>query len=45
MTDETKIMAYTLPAYYYEVGLYNAHQCSLIIPTIVIIYLTAIEFA
>ena len=37
MDNETKVMAYTLLAYSYEVGFYNAHQCSLIIPTIAII--------
>ena len=33
MTDEAIIMAYTLLAYSYKVGFYNAHQCLLIIPT------------
>ena len=33
MTDEAKVMAYTLLAHSYEVGFYNAHQYSLIIPT------------
>ena len=38
MTDEAKVIAYTSPAYSYEVGFYNAHQCSLIIPTTTAIY-------
>ena len=37
MIDEAKVMAYTLLAYSYEVGFYDAHQCSLIIPTTAVI--------
>ena len=37
MTDETKVMAYTLLAYSYEVGFYCECQCSLIIPTTAVI--------
>ena len=33
MIDKAKVIAYTLLAYSYEVGLYDAHQCSLITPT------------
>ena len=37
MTDEVKVMAYTLLAYSYDVGFYNAQQYSLIIPTTAVI--------
>ena len=37
MIDEAKVMAYTSLAYSYDVAFYNAHQCSLIIPTTAII--------
>ena len=37
MTDETKVMAYTLLAYSYEVGFYYEHQFSLVIPTTAVI--------
>ena len=33
MTNEAKIMAFTLLAYSYKVGFYNAHQCLQILPT------------
>ena len=37
MTDEAKVIAYTSLAYSYEVGFYDVHQCSLIIPTTIAI--------
>ena len=37
MTDEAKVMAYTMLAYSYEVGFHNAHQCLPIIPTTAVI--------
>ena len=33
MTDEANVVAYTSMAYSYEVGFYDVHQYSLIIPT------------
>ena len=33
MTGKAKVMAYTLLAYSQEVSFYDAHQCSLTMPT------------
>ena len=37
MIDEAKVMTYTLLAYSYEIGFYDALQCSLIIPPTAVI--------
>ena len=44
MTDEAKVMAFTLLAYSYEVGFYNTYQCSLIIPTTAILYFKEVRY-